>query len=191
MRGLLYSSFAAAIGITCAGFLFFGTPAAAAEKLVVTYGPLKAGLAIHELETLVDTGETSGSLRFYLGLAGLDPAMLRDVLTMELGASSDFMDGLLNSQSGDQLLAEMSEVIHLPPNRPAIQVLKSTEQSAQEPSETDHQAALKTALMAAAADRKVTVLEVLQQYPTEQVYVDADKLIRFANQLQQGQAALP
>lgn len=185
MRGLLRPSFAAAIGLACSGLILFGSPAVAAEKLFVTYGPFKAGFAIEDLETLVNTGEASGSLRFYLGLAGLDPAMLRDVLAMELGASADFMDGLLNSESGSQLLTQMSEVIHLPPDRPAIQMLKAPEQSDQEPSEADHQTALKTALVAAAADRNVTVLEVLQQYPTEQVYVDADKLIRFANQFQQ------
>ncbi len=165
--------------------MLIGSPASAAEKLVVTYGPLNAGVGIDDLETLVNTGEASGSLKFYLGLAGLDPAMLRQVLAMELGASSDFMDGMLNSQSGDQLLAQMSEVVHLPPDRPAIQVLKSNEQSYQEPSDADNRAALRTALIEAAADRKVTVLEVLQHYPSEQVYVDAAKLIRFANQFQQ------
>jgi hypothetical protein len=158
--------------------------ACAAEKLVVTYGPLNAAVSIKDLETLVNTGDVPGSLRFYLNLAGLDPAMLRNLLSMELGASRDFMTGMLASDSGEQLLAQMSQVVHLPPNRPEIQVLKSAEQNYTQPSEAENIAALRTALTKAADDRRVTVLEVLQAYPTEKVYLNAVRLIRFANSLQ-------
>lgn len=161
------------------------TPAVnAAEKLVISYGPLNASVAIKDLETLVHTEEVPGSLRFYLGIANLDPDVLRSLLSMELGASSEFMTGMLESESGNQLLSQMSDVIHLPPNRPEIHVLKSTDQTYSEPTEADHIEALRTALLKAADDRRVTVLEVLQHYPTEKVYVDAVKLIRFANSLE-------
>lgn len=159
-------------------------PADAAEKLVITYGPLNAAVAIEDLETLVTTEEVPDSLQFYLNLAGLDPATLRSLLSMELGASRDFMTGMLTSDSGEQLLAQMSQVVHLPPNRPEIQVLKSAEQNYTQPSEAENIAALRTALTKAADDRRVTVLEVLQAYPTEKVYLNAVRLIRFANSLQ-------
>ncbi|MCU0524502.1 MAG: alpha/beta hydrolase [Elainella sp. Prado103] len=174
----------------------------ASETLVVTYGLLQASLPIADLETLAETGETSSSLQFYLSLSGLDPLVLRNLLTMELGASSTFMDGLLNSESGNQLLSQMSEVIHLPPDRPTIQVLKSesptpsptidhqdTNQDANQDTNQDanqnaNQDALRIALIQAASDRQVTLLEVLQQYPTSKVYLDAAKLIRFMNSLE-------
>jgi Alpha/beta hydrolase of unknown function (DUF1400) len=156
----------------------------AAEKLVITYGPFNAALAIQDLETLVNTEEVPGSLRFYLGLADLDPDLLRNLLAMELGASSEFMSGMLESESGQQLLSQVSDVIHLPPNQPQIHVLKSAEPPSAQPSQTENIEALHTALLNAAADRRVTVLEVLQHYPAEKVYLDAAKLIRFANQLE-------
>lgn len=177
------------IGITAIGILAHPLSAVAADKLVVTYGPLNATLAMADLETLVNTGEAPGSLRFYLNLAGLDPNVLRQVLTMELGASSNFMTEMLDSTSGQQLLTQISEVVHLPPNRPEIQVLKSSEQRYSDPSETENIAALKTALVEASGDRNVTVLEVLQHYPSEKVYVDAVKLIQFANSLQSPQSS--
>lgn len=153
----------------------------AAQTLVISYGPLNATVGIADLEALVQTGETSADLQFYLNLAGLDPNLIRDVLKMELGANTRFVEDLLNSNSGNQLLAEMSEVIHLPPNRPDIQVLKSSDQRYRDPSDSENQAALKLALMKAADDRQLTILEVLQHYPTQRVYLDAAKLIELAN----------
>jgi hypothetical protein len=127
-------------------------------------------------------------------LANLDPELLKQVLAMELGASSQFMTGMLTSESGERLLQSISQVIHLPPERPAIQVLKSAEvqssgqssaQSAASSEAADANiAALRTALVAAAADRQVTILEVLQHYPTQKVYVDAAKLLKFAQSLE-------
>jgi Alpha/beta hydrolase of unknown function (DUF1400) len=170
--------------LLAAGSLFTAIPADAADTLVISYGPLNATVGIADLEKLAETGETSADLQFYLNLAGLDPNLIRDVLTLELGANTSFMEGLLTSDSGNQLLAEMSEVIHLPPNRPDIQVLKSSEQRYRDPSESENQAALKLALMKAADDRQITILEVLQHYPTSRVYLDAARLIELADSLQ-------
>lgn len=166
------------------GILALAPAAHAAEKLVITYGPFNASLAVKDLETLVNTETVPGSLQFYLGLADLDPQMLRSLLSMELGASSEFMSDMLASESGSQLLSQMSQVIHLPPNRPQIQVLKSSDQRTTEPTEAENIEALRTALLDTTDDRRVTVLEVLQHYPTEKVYLDAVKLIRFANRLE-------
>jgi hypothetical protein len=181
--------------------LLLAPPTQAAEQLVITYGPLSAGLSIQDLTTLVDTNEVSNSLKFYLDLASLDPSLLKSVLAMELGASSQFMAGMLTSESGERLLHEISQVIHLPPARPEIQVLKSAEvqpstnspnsspnsnaqSSNTQNSNAQNIAALRTALVEAANDRQVTVLEVLQHYPTQKVYVDVAKLLRFARSLE-------
>lgn len=166
------------------GAFSFAPCSEAAEKLVVTYGPFSATLKVEDLETLVHTDQVPGSLQFYLNLASLDPSLLRHVLSMQLGASTDFMQGMLESPSGEQLLTQMSEVIHLPPDRPAIQMLKSTNRSYSSPSEADNIAALREALIRSADDRQVIVLEVLQNYPTERVYLNAGKLIRFMESLE-------
>lgn len=156
----------------------------AAEQLVITYGPLSASLKIEDLETLVNTDQVPGTLQFYLNLASLDPSLLRTVLSMQLGASTGFMQGMLESQSGERLLAQISEVIHLPPDRPAIQMLKSAEQRHSNPTETANIAALREALVKSADDRQVIVLEVLQNYPTERVYLNAGKLIQFMESME-------
>ncbi|MFM7428062.1 MAG: alpha/beta hydrolase [Elainella sp.] len=173
------------LGLSLSLIVGFSQTANAADILVISYGPLNATLAISDLETLAQTGEVSDSLQFYLNLAGLEPTMLRDLLKLELSANSKFIEDLLASNSGNQLLAELSEVIHLPPNRPDIQVLKSADpQQYREPSASENQTALKQSLIKAADDRQITILEVLQNYPTERVYLDAAKLIELANSLQ-------
>jgi hypothetical protein len=165
------------------GILAHPTPARAADQLVVTYGPLNADVSVADLEKLVNTSEVPGSLRFYLGLANIDPATLRNLLTMELDANSSFMNDMLSSESGNHLLSQLSQVVHLPPNRPDIQVLKSANQDYTEPSEAENIEALKTALIKSADDRHVTILEVIQHYPAQKVYVDAVRLMHFADSL--------
>jgi len=169
--------------LSAASLLVQAMPAQAAEQLVITYGPLSAGVPVKDLETLVKTNHAPGTLKFYLNLASLDPSLLRNVLTMELGASSQFMTGMLDSSSGERLLSEISQVVHLPPVPLPIEALKTADSTADDPSEAENMAALKAALVESAADRRITLLEVLQHYPTEKVYVDAVKLLRFANSL--------
>ncbi|MBW4464819.1 MAG: alpha/beta hydrolase [Pegethrix bostrychoides GSE-TBD4-15B] len=164
--------------------LLMQMPAQAAERLVITYGPLSAGVSIQDLQTLVDTHQAPGGLKFYLNLASIDPNLLRDVLMMNLAANQSFMNGMLDSGSGSRLLSEISQVVHLPPASPTIAALKTADSPDDDPSETENMAALKTALVKAAEDRQVTLLEVLQQYPTEKVYVDAVKLLQFTNSLE-------
>ncbi|NJO77460.1 MAG: alpha/beta hydrolase [Cyanobacteria bacterium RM1_2_2] len=166
------------------GTFSFAPASKAAEKLVVTYGPFSATLQVEDLETLVHTDQVPGALRFYLNLASLDPNLLRSVLSMQLGASINFMQGMLESESGEQLLAQMSEVIHLPPDRPDIQMLKSSNRTYSSPTETNNITALREALIRSADDRQVIVLEVLQNYPTERVYLNAGKLIQLMNSME-------
>lgn len=167
------------------GLTSLAPAALAAEKLVVTYGLLSATLSIEDMETLVETQEAPGSLKFYLNLASLDPSVLRNALTMEFGASSRFMQGMLNSESGEQILTQMSEVIHLPPTPSSIHLLKSSDQLEEQPTDTENVEALRAALVKSAEDRQVTVLEVLQNYPSERVYVRAGKLLEFVKTLEE------
>lgn len=185
MKGFQFSAWQVFSSLLLTVGTVLATPAAqAADTLVISYGPLNATVGIADLEALVETGETSADLQFYLNLAGIDPNLIRDVLQMELGANTDFMEDLLSSDSGSQLLAELSEIIHLPPNRPDVQVLKSADQRYRDPSDSENQAALKLALMKAVDDRQLTILEVLKYYPTQRVYLDAAKLIELADSLQ-------
>lgn len=146
-------------------------PAGAAEQLIVTYGAYQASFAVSDLEILANTGETSASIGFYLELAGLTPEQLRSVLTTQFDVSHNVLDDMLNTEGGEYLLSEVTQVIHTPSQQANIQALRSS------------------LILSASDDRQVSLLELLQKYPTQQVYVNGANLVQLANELNVEQKA--
>lgn len=139
--------------------------AGAAEQLIVTYGAFQASFAVSDLEILAKTGETPESVDFYLELAGLTSEQFRSILTTEFDVSHNVLDDMLNTEGGEYLLSEVTQVIHTPSQQANIQALRSS------------------LVLSASDDQKVSLLELLQTYPTEQVYVDGANLIQLADDL--------
>lgn len=144
-----------------------GVPSAqAAEQLVVTYGALQVSFEVSELEQLAQTGEVPSSLQFYLEIANLTAEDLRSILATEVSVSHRFLDQMLNSEGGEYVLSEMTQVVHTPSRQENIAALRSA------------------LVMSASDDQQVSVLELLQNYPTQQVYLNSGNLIELANDLQ-------
>jgi hypothetical protein len=140
-------------------------PAIAADQLVVTYGAFHAAFAISDLQTLAETGEVPSSIELYLELAGVTSEELRLALTSEVTVSHRFLDNLLNTEGGEYTLTEVTQVIHTPSQQASVQALRS-------------------ALIAAASDdQQISLLELLQTYPTQQVYINGGNLIQLARDL--------
>lgn len=140
-------------------------PVMAAEELVVTYGAFQASFTLHDLETLAQTGDVPNSIGFYLELAGVAPEDLRSALNTTIKVSHPFLDNLLNTEGGEYVLSEVSQVVHTPSRQANIQALRSA------------------FIMAASDDQQVSLLELLQHYPTQQVYVSGGNLIELAQNL--------
>ncbi|PSB06548.1 hypothetical protein C7B61_13260 [filamentous cyanobacterium CCP1] len=140
-------------------------PVLAAEELILTYGMFQASIALTDLETLAQTGEASNGLKFYLGLANLEPSVLRTILTTEFTVDHNLLDDVFNSEGGEYLLSEITQVVHTPSQQANIQALRSA------------------IVLAAEGDRQITLLEVLQNYPTQQVFISATNLLQLAREL--------
>jgi hypothetical protein len=161
-RGLVAFSSAVFLG---GGSLFLeGKPALAADELVLTYGVLQTSIPIADLEALASTGTVSNQLSFYLNLANLAPNLLRTVLTSELPIHHNLLDDLLNSEGGEYLLSEITQIVHTPSQQANLQALRSE-------------------VVLAADDRQITLLEVLQNYPTQQVFINGANLLQLAREL--------
>lgn len=145
--------------------------AGAAEQLIVAYGAFQASFAISDLEILAKTGEVPNSVGFYLELAGITPAQFRSMLTTEFDVSHHVLDKMLNTQGGEYLLSEVTQVIHTPSQQANIQALRSS------------------LVLSASDDQQVSLLELLQKYPTTQIHVDAASLMRLAADLSAEQQA--
>lgn len=68
------------------------------------------------------------------------------------------LDKVLNSTVGNAILDQLSQVIHTPSKKANRQALRSA------------------LLLSASKDEQMTLIEVIQNYPTSQVEVDGERL---------------
>lgn len=138
-------------------------PAMAAEELVFTYGPFRPSFSVAELEEFAETGNVPSSLRFYLRVANVDSEVLRTILTEELTLSLKLVDDVLNTIPGEFALFEIGQIVHTPSRQANIQALRAA------------------MVLSVSEDNKISFLEFLKNYPTQQVYVDGVNLARVAS----------
>jgi len=157
--------FLAGIVGSVVGLVGQASGAIAAETVILTYGPVSMGVPIAELEQLAATGESSGQLDTLLTLASQDPASVQTTLTDPVPVNLLVLDRALNSLPGEWLLDRIAETIHPASGRGGRQALRS-------------------ALVSSAADdNEITLLEVMQNYPTPEVVVRGDRLLETYNRL--------
>lgn len=161
----IFTAFVSTLILGLASLVYPIRPAQAADELILTYGVLQASIDVADLERLAQTGEVSSGLSFYLSFVNLDPNILRTILTTEFTVDHTLLDNLLNSEGGEYLLSEMTQVIHTPSQQANLQALRSA------------------IILASHGDRAVTLLRVLQHYPTQQVYINGIRLLRLAREL--------
>lgn len=141
------------------------TRAEAANQVVFKYQIFRRSVGVDELTTLAQTGEAPSELNSFLHLSRQDPQKVREVLTKPIEINYVQLDRFLNSPLGDVLLGQLSQYFYTP----------STQAS---------RAAMRAALVKSAADdNRVTLLEVLQNYPTSAIQVDGDRLVAAYNNL--------
>jgi hypothetical protein len=141
--------------------------AGAAERLVLRYGPFSGEIATADLAALAERGELTPALEAYLTLGNQSPEQVREILNQGVAIDGDWLETQLNSPWGRTLLDQVGEGI-------------------QSPDGQGDRNALRDALTAAARnDGRITVLDVLQQYPGREVHIRVDRLLRIYEQVQE------
>ena len=131
----------------------------AAERVVLTYGFFSMSIPIEDLEMLAETGETSGELEQLLDMANQEPEELRTALNQPVELPLTVLDLTLNSPPGEWMLDRVSETI-----QPA--------------SGKGGRSALRAALIGASADdNQLTMLELMQVYPSPEIVVQGDRVL--------------
>jgi len=156
-----------------AGVLLSGLPANAAEKVVLKYGFLRESVSVPELATFAKTGKVSTSLGAYLDMAGKAPQTVRQPLTQEIKVNGVLLYQVLKTPVGEVLLDRVSEVIHTPDNLANRQALRSA------------------LVMSALPDSNITLTEILENYPTQEVHVEGNRLAEIYGNLSRLVARLP
>lgn len=149
------------------------TRAQAANSVVLKYRFLRESVSVPELSTFARTGELSPKLQFYLKLAGREPAQLRRVLTQEVKVNANLLSGVLNSPVGEVMLDRVSEVVHTPDNQANRESLRGA------------------LVSSAVGDGRITLIEVLENYPTPDVQVEGDRLTEVVQNMMRVIGTLP
>lgn len=151
--------------IAAASLVTISPNAQAADEIVFRYGILRQRLSVVELAKFAETGEKSPVLERYLRRTNSNPEEIRQALNQPVDVSQSTLDRGLNNVVGNLLLDELGKMI-------------------QTPDDQGNREALRTALVdSTARDNKLTILEVIQNYPAEEIHLDVKRAIKTYNQL--------
>ena len=154
-------------------FILSGVPALAAESVVLKYRIFRESVSVQELSTFAQTGKLSTSLRVNLALARQNPEAIRQYLTEPVKINPVILDKVLNSRIGNVILDQLTQVIHTRSRQ------------------ADKQALRAALVVSASKDRQITLIEVIENYPTNEVEVEGDRLEAAYRQLRRLQENLP
>mgnify|MGYP000379913977 CR=1 FL=1 len=144
---------------SCAAVLLSALPAGAAEQIVFKYGPIARSVPVSSLRQLAETGRAPADLKAYLEMAEQDPQKVSETLTRPYAVSPTQLDQLLNSPLGNTMLDEAGEIVHPPANRANRQAIRSA------------------LVLDASQDGKITILDTLENYPTDTVEIEGERLL--------------
>ncbi|KOR35859.1 alpha/beta hydrolase [Planktothricoides raciborskii] len=152
-----------AVCLVTTSLVFIQSPQTVAQTVVqqvtLTYGPQKLTIPMSELETFAETGEASKVIRFISGFVSDDTEMFRTALTQKVTAPSPmFLNQAMDFIVGELFLFEIGQVIHTPSRKNVIEALRSS------------------IGLSVLDDRQVSLLEVIEKYPAQELFIDAKKL---------------
>ncbi|PSB03829.1 alpha/beta hydrolase [Merismopedia glauca] len=148
-----------------ANVCLYSSSAIAAEKVVLTYGILRQSVPVEDLTTFAETGEMSSGLNFLFKATKQNPERVREVLTEPVDVNVVTLSRALNNPMGELILDRIGEVVRTPDDRANRQALR---------------AAL---VESASSDNRVSLIEVMQNYPTSEIVVEGKGLARVYRQI--------
>ncbi len=159
--GLLKGVLIASATLASAHVLLSPT-AQAAEKVVFTYKQFGQSLTLDELETFAETGKASSKLKFFLNVSGQDRDTARQFMTKDVKVNLRTADRLLHILPGEYALFQAGQLFHTPSKQANLQAFRSA------------------VILSLSDDNRISFLEFLQKYPTQELYVDGFKLAKVA-----------
>ena len=159
----------AAIALCSAGMLICLNPsrASSAEKVIFTYGGLTQSIPLEELQNFADTGEISPALDTLLAHGQQNPFVIRWILRQQFPADTKLTSDLFNTAPGEYVLSQTSSVVSSKSKRANVKALRG-------------------ALVTSARDNNlVSLMELLANYPTKDVYVNGKILARLRGNFNQ------
>lgn len=155
----LYQKTTLILGLS-AGMVFSSIPAEAAEEAIFEYGFASVSVPVEELDTFAETGEMSPSIAYLCRFGKQDPVVVRRVLTQQIPVSPVLLSDVANSLPGEVLLSQTGNFVHTKNDRANLESLRGA------------------LIVSASDDNRLSLLELVHNYPTKKVYLDGRKMIR-------------
>jgi hypothetical protein len=152
--------------------LGLGSPSLGAEQVVLRYSILQESIPVQDFSQLSRRGEVSPRLGGYLALANKQPEDLRRWLNQSVQASPELLSQVLNGFLGQYLLGQISEVFHTPSQKASPEALRGA------------------LITSAQNDNQVQVIEILENYPTQELHVNGDRLMELYQQFKSMESSL-
>lgn len=141
--------------------------ASSSETIIFTYEGLTQSVPLEELQDFAETGEVSASLNTLLKYGKQNPFFIRWILKQEFPANNQLISDLLNTVPGEYVLSQTGNVVGAKTERANVEALRG-------------------ALIASAQDNNlVSLMELFENYPTKEVYVNGKILIKLRKNLNQ------
>ncbi|MGI0482234.1 alpha/beta hydrolase [Geminocystis sp. CENA526] len=156
------------------GFVFYPfQKATGAETIVLRYSMLRPSIPVADLTNLCETGEVSSALASYLRLANQKQDNVRNALCRKIPVDGVMLSKMLNHPLGGMVLNIFAEVITTPSQRASKESLRGA------------------IVTSALKDNNISIMEVAQNYPTEEVHINGDRLMEIYNQIDSILGSLP
>lgn len=139
--------------------------AQAADEIVLTYGFLQQSIPVNDLARFAETGKQTWTLQLLVATSGQDPDKIRDVLNQEVPLKQNLADRVLSTGPGETALREVGTVVH----------------HNQEEGRVD---ALRQSIVDSADDDRVSLIEVLENYPNDSMYLDGERMVELVSKMQ-------
>lgn len=156
------------LGLAAGGLAIWMMTAAdaiAAERVLLRYRGFSRTVNTADLATLANTGEAPDDLASLLRAAGQNPQSLQSWLATPISADPQLLDTTLNSWPGEWMLDQVGNAIHSASGEASRQALRSA------------------IVLSSSDDSQITLLEVLEHYPTPEVVVEGDQIKNAYDQL--------
>ena len=140
-------------------------PTQAAETVIFTHGGATQSVSVEELQTFATTGEISSSIDTILKFGNQNPFIVRWILKQQFPANTKLIYDLLNTAPGEHALSQTGEVVSAKSKRANVKALRGT------------------LIAAASDDNLISSLELLEKYPTKEVYIHGKSLAKVQENL--------
>lgn len=142
-----------------AGVMVSHQNAIATKKIVIDIaGPISASIKVKDLQIFAETGETTKTISQALGISKVSPNTVRGLMTLEVGADVTNIARVLYSNLGENVTKGIAEVVQTRHKYESDKALRSA------------------IILAAADDNRISVLEVLEKYPTDEMHINVSKI---------------